>query len=179
MAAVGFVVALPVTLAVRGGEVYEGARATASAAPVAVGERQRDRRLGVALRVPRGWERGRKAGAATYESRDGTVLVAVSAPGPARDAGRIHRTALDAARSEYRAVEVLARSDNRRVGGRPATVTALGARNPRTGAPLRLLVATAEGRRRAYLTEVFAGGREPGEAVLEAQALLDNLALEG
>lgn len=175
MAVVALLVAVPLTIALRGGGGDQGE--SAAAPRPELGERQRDRRLGIALRLPPGWDRDRKAGALRLRSPDRSVLITFSAPGPARDARAVHRAALDAVAASYRRVRIRSREGQARLGGRPARVAAIAARHPRRGERLRVLVATATGSDRAYLVQVFAAGRRPPPALVEAQATIAALRL--
>src|SRR5687767_4941118 len=145
MAVVGLLVAIPVTLIVRDGgddDADGGDSPTSAAAPAVpeVGERRFDRNLDVALRLPAGWKRNPEKGAVSFRSEDGSVLVAISAPGPEEDVEAIHSTAVAAIDRKYRAVEVVSRDDKARLGERPAQLTAISARQPKDRAPLRILV---------------------------------------
>jgi hypothetical protein len=176
MAVVGLLIAIPVTIAVRG-DGGDGEQAPEPTPDVpAVGEVQFDRDLGVELRLPEGWKRKRKDDVVTFKSEDGTVLIAISAPGPEDDVDAIQAAAIDEIKSQYRGVEVVDSKKKRKLGGRPAQVAVISARHPKDRAPLRILVGTAKGEQRAYLVEVFASG---SQGLVEAQVLLNNLSLEG
>jgi hypothetical protein len=175
MAIVGLVVAIPVTIAVRSGDSDDDAQSSAPELPE-VEPLEFDRDVGVELRLPKGWKRKREAGVVSLTSPDKATLIAISTPGPAEDVTPIHAAAIEAIKSQYRDVEVVTRSAKKRLGGRPATVAAIAARHPKKNEPLRILVATAKGERLAYLVEVFATGTS---GIIEAQVLLNNLALEG
>ena len=179
MAAVGLLVAIPVTLIVRGGDDDNEPAPTADPVVPAVGQVRFDRELGVELRLPAGWKRSKEKGAVSFRSGDGSVLVAISAPGPDEDAKAIHRAAVEAIESKYRAAEVVSRDETAKLGNRPADVTAISARQPQDRAPVRILVVTANGKNRAYLAEVFAAGEDPSAALVEAQVLLNNLRIKG
>jgi hypothetical protein len=181
MAAVGLLVAVPVTFAVRGGgDDDEEAPAPPAVEEPAVGELEFDRKLGVELRLPEGWRRkDEKGGVVSFRSQDGTTLVAVSAPGPAKDYESIAGAAIDSIESEYRKAEVKDRINDLELGGLPAKTAAIAAVNPESRDPVRILVSAAKGEKRAYLVEVFAAGKDPNAALVEAQALLNNLRLEG
>jgi hypothetical protein len=174
MAVVGLVVAIPVTITVRGGDSGDDTPDAPELPEVQPLEFDRD--VGVELRLPKGWKRTRENGSVTLTSRDRSTLIGISTPGPAEDVTPIHNAAIDAIKSKYRAVEVVTRSENKRLGGRPAAVAAISARHPKRNAPLRILVATAKGENLAYLVEVVASGTS---GIVEAQVLLNNLALEG
>lgn len=176
MAIVGLVVAIPVTLAIQGGDDSSDAPAPPEPDLPELGPVTVDRDLGVALRLPAGWESGRKQGAVTYRSADRSVLIAISSPGPAEDSDAIQKEAVAAVEREYRQAEVLDRTSKPKLGDQPASSAVLSARRPEGGGALRILVATAKGEKRAYLVEVFAGG---SSALVEAQALLNNLRLGG
>ena len=180
MAAVGLIVAVPVTIAARGGD--EGpapAPAVPQAAAPELGELESVRKLGLKLPVPSGWDRKERGDAVAYRSGDRSVLVAISAPGPARDAGSIQSAAVEAIKGQYRGVDLVKTSSPTRLGDRPADTAAITARNPKTGDPVRILVSTAKGDRRAYLVEVFAAGSDPTAALVEAQVVLNDLRLQG
>ena len=182
MAIVALVVAVPLTIALRGDDDDpDPAPEAAEPAAPQLGQLERNRRLAVRLRLPDGWkEQQRKAGdAVAYRSSDGSVLVAISAPGPSSDADSIQKAAVDGIKGQYRAVDVVDTFSRRRLGRHPAETTAISARNPRTRDPLRILVSTAKGKKRAYLVEVFAAGSDPTAAQVEAQAVLNGLRLQG
>jgi hypothetical protein len=180
MAAIALIVAVPLTIALRGGEDEPGTAPEAAALATSRLEIQRKPRLDVALRVPDGWTRKQRAGSAiAYRSKDRSVLVAISSPGPVDDAGSIHEAAVSGIKGQYRAVDVVKASTRSRLGGQPARTAAIAARNPKTRDPVRILVATAKGRKRAYLVEVFAAGSDPTAAHVEAQVVLAGLRLQG
>lgn len=180
MAIVGLIVAVPLTIALRGDDDDSEPAPEAAPAPPPLGQLERNRRLGVRLRLPDGWkQKERKAGGAVaYLSGDRSVLVAISAPGPASDADSIQKAAVDAIKGQYRAVDVVDTFSRRRLGRRPAETAAISARNPKTRDPVRILVSTAKGEKRAYLVEVFAAGSDPTAAQVEAQAVLNGLRLQ-
>ena len=103
--------------------------------------------------------------------------MAVSAPPHARRAARLLRTALGAIRRHYQDVEVSGTA-RLRLDGRPARSRILRARNPR-GTTLRVLVAAAQGRRRAWLVEVFSAEPPSPRRLLETQVALRSLRLSG
>ena len=178
MAAIGLVVAIPVTIAVRGGGDSGGTDVPVAPEPPEVGEVEFDRDLGVELRLPEGWKRKHQRDAVSFRSEDGSVLIAITAPGPARDVKQIQEAAVRTIKAEYRDVDV-GGEDRGKLGERPARVAAVAARTPKNRDPVRILVATARGEKVAYLVEVFAAGADPNAALVEAQVLLNNLRLEG
>jgi hypothetical protein len=134
-----------------------------------------DPSLAVLVRHPAGWSAGRRSGAVRVAARDRTVVISVSAPAPAREARSVLRTALQAIEAEYGDVRVSPGGD-RTIAGlrtRSAVVSATNAR----GTPVRVLVAAASGRRRAYLVQVFAARDAPAGRLAEAQAVLGSLTM--
>lgn len=182
MAVVGLAIAIPVTIAVRGGDDGDGNTTTSSDAELpAGGEVEFDRELGVELRLPEGWRRREddNDGVVSFRSMDKSVLIGVSAPGPDEDADAIQAAAVDSIKSEYRDVDVAQRVEGRKLGDVRAQTAVIAARHPETREPIQVLVATAKGDKLAYLVEMFAAGDNPGAALVEAQALLNNLRLKG
>ena len=178
MAVVGLLVAVPVTIAVREDEDAAPRGTTVPAdTGVGLGKLRFDRALGVEYRLPPGWRARRKASVLRFTKPGEGVVVAVSAPGPRRDAELIGREALTSLRSNYVGVRVVQRIGGRQIGGLPARGFVVLARVPKRGA-LRVLVASARGEKRAYLLEVFVAARDP-DGLVEAQALLNELHLEG
>lgn len=174
MAVVAAIVAVPLTLILRGGDDDRGGGAERDAAGIVALERVPS--LDIALRVPRDWERKRRKGTLALRSANGNVLIALAAPGPADDVADIQREAVATIEREYRRVSV---ADTSRgvIGGRRARSAVLSAEHPKTGESLQVLVATAKGREKAYLVEVYASGDPQG--LLQGQAVLNNLELNG
>jgi hypothetical protein len=175
MAAVGLVVAVPVTLLVSGDD--DGSGEPAPPALPALNPTVVARESGISYRVPEGWEAGAVGGTITLSSGDETVQMAIAAPAPAARTGKVLDDALASIRDTYGAVEVNPGS-GRRIGGLPARGAVASARNP-AGTELRILVAAMRGRERAYLVEVFTAGAAPPERVAEAQSALNELRLTG
>lgn len=178
MAVVGLVVAIPITIMIRGGDGASEPTIT-PATPPQVGEIEFERDIGVELRLPDDWERERRNGAVVFRSDNNRVLIAISVPGPARDVGLIHQQAIDSLNESYDAVQVVDRINDKELGGRPAQSAVISARNPEKKSELGILVATAKGENLAYLVQVFAAAPNPGEALAEGQALLNGLRLVG
>ncbi|MDQ3571377.1 MAG: hypothetical protein M3383_00775 [Actinomycetota bacterium] len=176
MAVIGLIVAIPVTIVIRG----RGGDSEPTITPVSPtrgGEFDRD--VGVELRLPKGWSRERKEGFVVFRSKDRHVLISVSVPGPVSDVGVIQQQAIDAIGETHEAVEILDRDKGRRLGGRPAQIAVIAARNPENQNDLRILIATAKGENLAYLVQVFAAAPNAGQALAEAQALLNGMRLVG
>ena len=177
MAVIGLAMAIPVTLAVRSGNGDGSSIPTPQ--PPAIGGLEFDRTVGVELRLPEGWSREREESFVVFRSDDQHVLVSISVPGPAGDAGEIHEQAIDTIEQTHDAVEIVERANGQRLGGRPAQTAVVAARNRENQNELRILIATAKGEDLAYLVQVFAAAPNSGQALAEAQALLNDLRLVG
>lgn len=178
MVLLGLIVAIPVTLLIRG----SGDDSSTSEGPT-IDERLPlnpvvvDDRLQARYSVPEGWKLDRHDGEVLdLRSRDRSVVIGISSPGRAGDAGAVLRSALDSLRASYESVEVDPGS-GRRLGGLPAegaVVTAQG-----DDVDLRILVAVMAGEGRAYLVEVFTAASAPEKQVAQAQRFLHSLELRG
>jgi hypothetical protein len=181
MGVIALLVAIPVTLLVRdgddGGEGSSTEPATTAAQPPPdLGPGVRDEGLDVSYRVPQGWEESKKASAIRLSSPDSSAEVVIAAPAPAGDAEALLDETLAAFRSQYEQADI-APGSGRDVGGLEAkgAVVHVG----RDDETLRVLVAVAPGRERAYLVEVFTTGGVSGERLREAQVALNSLKLDG
>lgn len=134
------------------------------------------RSLGVTVRHPRNWTAVRKNGAVRLERKDKTAALSISAPGSAKESRRLLEEGVGSVSSRYKRVKKLG-TDGRRLGGLPAESTALSAVN-RRGTPLRILVGVAEGRRKAYLVNLFTARDRSSARLLEAQVILNSLRLK-
>lgn len=105
------------------------------------------------------------------------MAITISVPGRRGAHARILRASVRTLRSRYRAVRVRARQ-RRRLGRLPAEVRVLSARSAR-GTALRILVATARGRRGTYLLHVFSAEQAPAARLVEGQRVLRSLRLPG
>ncbi|MDQ2676690.1 MAG: hypothetical protein M3Y34_07750, partial [Actinomycetota bacterium] len=141
-----------------------------------LGPKKVERRMGVELRVPQGWSREQRREVIELRSRDGAARVAISAPGPAADAGKLHSQVVAGLRSSYRDFEVAERIAKAPLGGlKGQAIVASGTLASKQGkAAQRILVTTAAGRDRAYVVALFTAG-ETSRSVLEAQALVNSL----
>ena len=176
MAVVGVVVAIPVTLALRSGN--DGTSSIVTPDRPRVGELEFNRDIGIELQLPKGWKRQRKDGAVIFRSDDRRVLMAISALSPMGDTRAIVKQAISTLRESHEAVEVIDRFKKKELGGRPAQTAVLSARHPDKG-DVAVLIAAAEGENLTYLAQVFAAAPNPGEALSEAQSLLNRLRLAG
>ena len=181
MAVLGLLVAIPLTMIVRGGgDDGDEPSETIDSGPLQseTGAVRSDRKLKINLRLPKGWRRERQEGGAVALLRqDGGVVIAISTPGPAEDAAEIQREALAAIESQYRKVETTGRTRDLELGGRRAISATLVATHPKKKKELRILISTAKGRKMAYLVEVVAADLNQG--LVEAQAVLSGLRLKG
>ena len=179
MAIVGLAIAIPVTLMVREDGDGDSVRALEpiKAEEPKVGRVVHERDLDVKLRKPKGWDEKKRGEVLELASSDGAARVAISAPGPAADADRIHAEVLAGLRSTYRDVTVLDKKAKEPVGELKGRATAVSARVPgkNRGNELRILVSTARGKERAYVVVVFTQAEGASQSVLEAQALVNNL----
>jgi hypothetical protein len=178
MAAVGLVVAIPVTLLVRGGS---GQQTTAPAATPAIPQQfrlhgeVRLHDLGVAVKVPDSWSATRKRSTVRLRSADRTTALAVAAPGAAGKHRQVLGSELEAIRDGYRDVHVT-RGVGKTVGGLPAKGAVVSART-RSGTRLRILLAVASGEDHTYLVEVFSAANAPPQRLIQAQLALRTLTL--
>ena len=82
---------------------------------------------------------------------------------------------IDGLRSSYRDFDIAHRVAKTHVGGlEGSTTVASGTMPGKKGAQQKILVTTAKGKDRAYLVVVFTAD-QPSPAVVEAQALVNNL----
>ena len=180
MAAVALLVAIPVTLLTRGGS-EPSAEPNAGSAEPPLGREKHDRDLDARLRIPLGWSRERSGEVLTLKSADRSARLALSAPGPAGDADQLRSEVIQGIRRSFTNVRTLEQTRKGELGGLNAETVALAATTPKADgrAEVRILVSTARGRRRAYVAAVFTPAEDPGRSALEAQALLNELRLNG
>jgi hypothetical protein len=176
MAAVALLVAIPVTLLIRGGDDDDDSAAPVATAP-ALNPAVANKQLDVSYQVPEGWREAKKEKAVQLQSRDRSVLIAIAAPAAASKSGTLLKDTLAAFRSGYKDVEIRPGS-GRQVGGLDAKGAVIAAKTP-DGNRLRIVVAVAKGKKRAYLVEVFTAFNADPVRVREAQVALNSLRLEG
>jgi hypothetical protein len=176
MAVVALVVAIPATILIRGGDDDGDAEAPLATAPP-LNPAVANKGLDVTYQVPEGWKESKKAKAIQLQSKDRSVLIAIAAPAAASEAGPLLDDTLAAIRSGYKNVEASPGS-GKQVGGLDAKGAVISAKT-RDGNELRIVVAVAKGKKRAYLVEVFSAANAPVERVREAQVALNSLRLEG
>ena len=135
----------------------------------------RHKAIGATIRPPRRWRHRRAGRSLTLRSPDGTVLVSVSLPRGTDRSAAVLEAGVGAIRRQYRQVEVFG-SVRRRVADLPANSVVTGATNSR-GVRLRILTSAPQGRRRAWLVQVFAAARAKEARVAQAQVALGSLRL--
>jgi predicted Zn-dependent protease len=175
MLIVALLVAIPVTILIRGGDDEESAPPTVAAPALNPGVQSRA--LDVRYQVPEGWKESKKAKAIQLLSTDRSVLIAIASPALASKSGALLDDALASIRSGYRDARIQPGS-GRQVGGLDAKGAVVAAKT-RAGNELRIVVAVAEGKKRAYLVEVFTAVSADPERLREAQVALNSLRLEG
>lgn len=133
--------------------------------------------VGIRIGVPRGWTSSKDRYGVTLRSDDRSVAVSAASPPGTTSAARALTDAVRAIKREYTGVRAV-RTAGGHVAGRPTSSVVVAARS-RRGTRLRILVATAQGRGRAWVVEFFAveGGR-PARLV-EGQVALRTLKLSG
>jgi len=109
-------------------------------------------------------------------SPDSAMAIAVVAPPQAPGNARLLRSAASELRRRYR-VERAGPGDGRKLAGLPTSSIVVTARSRRTR--LRVLVAAVQGRRRAWLVEVFFSAGAPTARLAEGQVALNSLRLRG
>lgn len=134
-------------------------------------------RLGIVGVRPARWRLERSPRAVRVRSPDRAGLVAVSATPSPVSASALMASTLAAVRRSYRGARLSARRRTR-VGGLAGTAVGGRAANSR-GVRLDLLLATAGGRRRTYLLQVFVARAAAGRRLAEAQDVVNSLELSG
>lgn len=178
MLIVGLVVAIPVTIVVRGEDEPPEPEAISADLPE-LGPTEYDRNLGVELQLPPGWKSDRRGKALILESDDGRARVALSSPGPARDAKQLHQEVLDQFKRVYEKTEIEVRMQPSRIGGLSGRTTTVRAKPKGSGQELGIFVSTAKGDKLAYLVVTHTPAVDPGQSTIEAQALLNELEFVG
>jgi hypothetical protein len=132
-----------------------------------------DRALGVTGYVGRDWIVGGKGAILRLGSTDGRAIIAVVAPGVASTAPAALTTAIAEIRKAYKDVTVK-KALGSSLGGRPAQSAVVYATTAR-GVHVRILVATARGRRYAYALQASTNTKAPLRLLEEAQETIATL----
>jgi len=137
----------------------------------------RSPRLGVVGARPRSWHLGRLRSAIRLRSPDRSSLVAIAAAPPRITPRRLLSSTLQALDRSYSRVRI-SRSRSALVGNlRGRALRAFGVNS--RGVRLDVLVATAKGRRRTYLLQVFTSRGAPRRRVAQGQTIVTSLELRG
>ena len=146
-------------------------------APPAAGGVIRERAIGATIRKPRRWSHTRGSRSLTLHSPDRTVLLSISLPPGSDRSAAVLQSGVRALRAQYRGVRVAA-ADRRQLAGLPTTSVVTSATNFR-GAKLRILTSAPQGRKRAWLVQIFTAARAKPRRLAEAQVALGTLRLRG
>jgi hypothetical protein len=132
-----------------------------------------DRALGVTGFVAPGWIVGGTGAILRLASTDGKAIIAVVAPGAASTAPSALTTALAVIRKSYKHVTVR-KAPGASLGGRPAQSVVVYATNSH-GAHVRILLASARGRRYAYALQASTARTAPLHLLEETQETIATL----
>jgi hypothetical protein len=134
--------------------------------------------IGASGQLPSGWTAVRGPGFVRLASRDRTSQIAVvsEATVPGKKLPLL-RSALASIRKAYGAYTVK-HGRGTTLGGLPARSVVLYTHN-KSGVPIRILVAAAQGPRLAYLLEAFNAQRAPQRDLVETQQIVIALRLAG
>lgn len=135
--------------------------------------------IGVSGSLPKGWRATQNARGSLVRltSPDRRAVIAVGADRAATNASAVLTTALSTGRATYR-TQTVKRLPSAQLAGLPAQNAVLVGRN-RRGVPIRVLLASARGRKLTYLLEVFTAQSSPARRLVEAQQILLALRLTG
>lgn len=136
------------------------------------------RALGVAGSLPKGWTATSTGGSLVrLRSTDRSAVIAIGADRAAPTAAAALNPVLAAAQKSYRAPSVT-RVHGGTLAGLPAQSAVFVGHNQQ-GVPIRILLASARGRKLTYLLEVFTAQRSPARRLVEAREILLALRLTG
>jgi hypothetical protein len=135
-----------------------------------------DRALGVTGLATRHWVIGGKGPFLHLVSTDHKAIIAIGTPGAARTAHGALHVAIATIRGTYRNT-TLRQAPGSLLGGRPAYTVVMYATN-RRGVRLRILLATAAGRKLAYVMQAFTASDTPVNILVEAQEIISTLRFE-
>jgi hypothetical protein len=176
MLIVGLVVAIPVTLIVRGDDDEEPAANPSIEDQLPLHTAVQADELKASYQVPDGWTQDTKKDVLTLRSADRTVRIGLAAPAAADESDHVLSDALTALKGSYESVEINPGS-GREVGGLPAEGAVVHAEGD--DIDLDILVTVMSGKERAYLVEVFTAADASPRAVAQAQQFLNSLKLNG
>jgi hypothetical protein len=176
MAIVGLLVAIPVTLIVRGGDDDEPAAEPSIEEQLPLSPAVKNERLKASYQIPKGWKERMKKGVLRLQSDDGSVRIGLTAPAGADESGGLLADTLATLKGSYESVKISPGS-GKKVGGLPAKGAVVHAEGDKIN--LSILVSVMSGKKLAYLLEVFTPAGAPGSAVAQAQQFLNSLKLQG
>lgn len=121
----------------------------------------KDRKTGIEVRWPKGWEMKRRPGGVVLTSKDDTTafVVGASRPGTSRAARATFRQVVGALRATYRKPRVRYAANPRQIDGLPTLGALISGKKKRGGAAQQVTVNIARGRRHVYLIEIIAPAR--------------------
>ena len=162
-----------------GGDEDEGDVADTSPLPLPprAGGVIRQPAIGATIRKPRRWSHSRDGRSLTLRGPDRTVIMSVSLPPGADRSAAVLQSGVAELRRQYRGVRVVA-ADRRRVAGLPTNSVVTAATNAR-GTKLRILTSAPQGRRRAWLVQIFSAAGTKPRRLAEAQVAIGTLRLTG
>ena len=132
--------------------------------------------IGARIRKPRGWAAKRGDRSITLRSPDSTTIMSISQPPGGVTNRAVLRDAVTVIEQSYRGVK--ARPLRGKVAGHRTVSRVVSATNKR-GVRLNILVSAPQGRKRAWLVEVFSGPGARAKRLPEAQVALGTLRLRG
>jgi hypothetical protein len=176
MAIVGLLVAIPVTLIVRGGDDEEPAAEPSIEDQLPLNPGVSDEKLKASYQVPKGWTQDTKHEVLTLRSDDRSVRIGLASPAPADESGQVLKSALAGLKDSYESVEINPGS-GKELGGLPAKGAVVHAEGDKID--LNILVSVMAGKKRSYVVEVFTPAGAPAKPVAQAQQFLNSLKLKG
>ncbi|MGH8571641.1 MAG: hypothetical protein ACREX8_03570, partial [Gammaproteobacteria bacterium] len=160
----------------RGSGDDDGSKSDTAASAPRAGRVVVNREIGARIRKPRGWAVKRGKRAITLRSPDSTTIMSISQPPGGVRNRAVLGSAVDVIERGYRRVK--ARRLQGKVAGLPTVSRVVSATNKR-GVRLNILVSAPQGRRRAWLVEIFSGPGARAKRLPEAQVALGTLRLRG
>jgi hypothetical protein len=101
MAIVGLLVAIPVTLIVRGGDDDEPAAEPSIEEQLPLNPAVKNERLKASYQIPKGWNERTKKGVLRLQSDDGSVRIGLTAPADADESGELLADTLATLKGSY------------------------------------------------------------------------------
>lgn len=171
MATVAVVAAIPVAILISGDGEDPGAEITLDPA-----NEFDSRKLGIRGSAPGGWEVDVTPSHVLARSASGLGRVVITVPGPSAKAKRYFEEAIASLGRIFDRARPSKTLRDARIDDRPTRTRFVALERP-DGTEVQAAVAVAEGRRMAYLVEVFVTEGAPARRINEAEALIDSLEL--